>query len=58
VGAHDELTPACAETLRAGIPDSRVVQFDDSSHTAHIEETTRYLDVVGAFLHEVESLTA
>jgi proline-specific peptidase len=58
VGAHDELTPACAETLRAGIPGSRVVQFDDSSHTAHIEETTRYLEVVDAFLREVDSLTA
>jgi proline-specific peptidase len=58
VGAHDELTPACAETLRAGIPGSRVVQFDDSSHTAHIEETTRYLEVVDAFLREVDALTA
>jgi proline-specific peptidase len=58
VGAHDELTPACAETLRAGIPDSRVVQFDESSHTAHIEETTRYLEVVDAFLRQVDALTA
>lgn len=58
VGAHDELTPACAETLRAGIPGSRVVQFDDSSHTAHIEETTRYLEVVDAFLREVDALAA
>lgn len=58
VGAHDELTPACAETLRAGIPGSRVVQFDDSSHTAHIEETTRYLEVVDAFLREADALAA
>jgi proline-specific peptidase len=57
VGGHDELTPACAETMRAGIPGSRVVQFEHSSHTAHIEETERYLAVVGAFLRDVEGGT-
>lgn len=55
VGAHDELTPACAETMRAGIAGSRVELFEHSSHTAHIEETERYLEVVEAFLEEVEA---
>ena len=39
VGKYDELSPTCAETLRQGIAGSRVVQFEHSSHTAHLEET-------------------
>ncbi len=50
VGHYDELTPACAETLRAGIPDSRLVVFENSSHLAHVEEEARYLEVVRDFL--------
>ncbi len=52
VGRYDELTPACAETLRAGIPNSRLVVFEDSAHLAHVEEQARYLEVVRNFLDE------
>ena len=38
VGRYDEITPACAETLRDGIADSRMVLFENSAHLAHLEE--------------------
>jgi proline iminopeptidase len=50
VGKYDELSPTCAETLRQGIAGSRVVQFEHSSHTAHLEETEAYVATVRAFL--------
>lgn len=55
VGRYDELTPACAETLRAGIPASHLVVFENSAHLAHVEETERYLAVVDGFLQETET---
>ena len=55
VGRHDEITPACSETLKEGIPGSKMVVFEESSHLAHVEETERYLQVVGEFLSGVES---
>ena len=54
VGRYDELTPACAETLLKGIPDSRMVVFEESAHVAHLEETEKYLEAVAGFLEEVE----
>jgi proline-specific peptidase len=55
VGRFDEIPVTCAETLRRGIAGSRVVVFEHSGHTAHLEETGRYLQVVGGFLREVEN---
>lgn len=55
VGRFDEIPPVCAETIRRGIAGSRVVVFEHSGHTAHLEETQRYLHVVGEFLREVEA---
>ena len=54
VGRFDEIPPVCAETMRRGIAGSRVVVFEHSGHTAHLEETERYLQVVGDFLQAVE----
>ncbi len=54
-GRHDEATPAIAETVHRGIPGSQWVVFENSSHTAHIEETERYLKVLGEFLTRVET---
>jgi proline-specific peptidase len=54
VGRYDELTPACAETLHQGIHKSRIVVFENSSHSAHIEESERFLQTVSDFLDEVE----
>jgi L-proline amide hydrolase len=54
VGRFDEITPACADTLRKGIPNSQMVVFENSAHSAHLEETDSYLRTVSDFLLEVE----
>jgi proline-specific peptidase len=53
-GRYDLSTPAIAATLVGGIRGSREVVFEESSHTPVLEETDRYLEVVGDFLREVE----
>ncbi len=55
VGRYDELTPTCAETLRRGIPNSRMVIFEESAHLAHLEELDKYRQVVADFMVEVET---
>jgi len=50
VGRYDEITPACAETIHEGIRDSRVVLFENSAHSAHLEEGERFAQVVRDFL--------
>ena len=56
-GRYAEATPAIAETVHRGIPGSEWVMFEQSSHTPHLEETERYLQVVANFLdrHEPSS---
>ncbi|HLO31494.1 MAG TPA: proline iminopeptidase-family hydrolase [Anaerolineales bacterium] len=54
-GRYDEATPAITETVQRGIPGSERVIFENSSHMPHVEETDRYLQVVGQFLSRVES---
>jgi len=49
-GAHDEATPALQERLVELIAGSEWVLFDDSSHMPHVEETERFLSVVGGWL--------
>ncbi|MHB1929711.1 MAG: alpha/beta hydrolase family protein, partial [Acidimicrobiales bacterium] len=49
-GRHDEATPLVVAPLSEHIPDSRWVVFEESSHMPHVEETERYLQVVGDFL--------
>jgi proline-specific peptidase len=56
VGRYDELTPACAETLRDRIAGARMVVFEESSHCAHLEEPERYTRAVEEFLTEVDSV--
>jgi proline-specific peptidase len=50
VGRYDEIPPSCAETMRAGIPDARVVVLEHSGHVSHLEEPETYLAVVRGFL--------
>ena len=57
-GRHDEATPLIAETVHKGIPGSRWVIFEESSHMAHAEEPERYMEVLDGFLSEVESRAA
>ncbi|MFQ6043186.1 MAG: proline iminopeptidase-family hydrolase [Candidatus Poribacteria bacterium] len=54
-GRYDEATPAIAETVHRGIPGSERVLFENSSHTPHLEETERYMQVLTDFLYRVES---
>src|SRR5436190_13166548 len=49
-GRYDEATPALQETLVNGIPDCEAVLFEESSHTPHLEERERYMQVVGDWL--------
>lgn len=54
-GRYDEATPAIAKTVHDGIPGSEWVIFEHSSHTSHVEESERYLQVLGDFLTRVEN---
>jgi L-proline amide hydrolase len=51
-GAYDMCTEPIAGTLLAGLPDAREAVFAESSHMPVLEESDRYLEVVGAFLRE------
>jgi L-proline amide hydrolase len=53
-GRFDELTPMQGDIVHQGIPGSRWVIFEESSHMPHVEEEARYLDVLEDFLQEVE----
>jgi len=53
-GRYDETTPALQEALLAGIRGSEWVCFERSAHVPHVEETERWLEVVGGFLRRVE----
>jgi proline-specific peptidase len=54
-GRHDLSTESISRTLVEGIPHAHVVVMEDSSHTPVLEETERYLEVVGGFLRDVEA---
>jgi proline iminopeptidase len=51
-GRYDEVTPVVAESIHRGIRGSRLVRFEESSHTAFWEERARYLETVVGFLRE------
>ena len=55
VGRHDEITPACAQTIHRGIPGSGMRVFEESAHVAHLEETEAYVEAVAGFLARVEA---
>src|SRR3954468_12417104 len=54
-GRYDMCTEPIAAELVNGISGAREVVFGHSSHTPVLEETDRYLEVVGDFLRETES---
>jgi pimeloyl-ACP methyl ester carboxylesterase len=54
-GRYDMCTESIAATLVGGIGGAREVVFEESSHTPVLEESDRYLEVVGAFMREAES---
>ncbi len=53
-GRYDLSTESIAATLVRGLPQAREVVFEASSHTPVLEETERYLEVVGRFLEDAE----
>ena len=57
-GRYDEATPLIAGTVHTGVPGSRWVIFEASSHMAHAEEPERYQQVLDEFLAEVEARVA
>lgn len=56
VGRYDEITPRCAETLAAGLPDARLVVFENSAHMPHLEEPAAYLGALRQFLRATDSV--
>jgi proline-specific peptidase len=57
-GRYDMCTEPIAAELVNGIRGAREVVLEHSSHTPVLEETERYLEVVGRFLKETESVRA
>ncbi|HLY76348.1 MAG TPA: proline iminopeptidase-family hydrolase [Thermoplasmata archaeon] len=53
-GRYDEVTPAVAEQIHAGIPGSRRVTFEQSSHLPFWEERERFMSVLASFLEDVD----
>ena len=54
-GRYDESTPAINQGLQNSIKNSEWVVFEQSSHTPHLEETGKYLQVLADFLTRVEA---
>lgn len=54
-GRHDEARPAHVAVLAERIADSELVIFENSSHTAFIEEQASYLGVVTDFLARADA---
>jgi proline-specific peptidase len=53
-GRYDEITPACSQTIRDGIPGARMIVFEHSAHCAHLEEPELYANVIEDFLREAD----
>ena len=53
-GRYDMCTETIAAELVDGIRSAREVVFEESSHTPVLEESDRYLDVVGGFMRDSE----
>jgi L-proline amide hydrolase len=51
-GRHDEATPAVVQPFADGIKGARWEMFENSSHSPHIEETERCMQLIGDFLDQ------
>jgi proline-specific peptidase len=56
-GRHDEATPETVARFQESVPAAELVVFEESAHTAPLEEPDRYLEVVRGFLSRVEAGT-
>jgi proline iminopeptidase len=50
VGLHDEITPACAARMKAGLPQAELHVFPNSSHLPFYEEPHLFYPVLTGFL--------
>ena len=50
VGRYDEVTPVCAERIRARISGSELVEFPSSAHLPHWEERSAFMACMRGFL--------
>jgi proline iminopeptidase len=53
-GRYDEATPALAAELKAGIPGSESIIFENSAHMSMVEEPAAYQRTLRDFLHRAE----
>lgn len=53
-GRHDEATPNTMSSFREAVPGAELIVLEESSHTAHLEETERYLELLRKFFRGVE----
>jgi proline iminopeptidase len=51
-GRFDEVIPECSETMHAGIRNSRLEIFENSSPLCHLEEPERFFPLITSFLME------
>ena len=54
-GRYDECTPRLAEEAQRGIPGAERVLFEESSHSAFVEEPERFRSVLTDFLERAEA---
>ncbi len=54
-GQYDEATPALAEELQRGLPNSELVVLEDASHLSFVEQPDQYMQAVERFLSRVEA---
>ncbi len=57
-GRYDEATPTIAQAVTDAIPGARWELLENSSHTCHLEEPERTMQVIGDFLNDVEGSVA
>jgi proline iminopeptidase len=51
-GRYDEVVPECSETMHAGIRNSRLEIFENSSHLCHMEEPDKFFPLLTGFLKD------
>jgi proline iminopeptidase len=54
-GKYDLVSPKCARAIHRGIRGSKLVMFEECSHTALWEDRVRFMEVVRDFLDGVKS---
>lgn len=54
-GKYDMVSPKCAKAIHRGIRGSKLVMFENCSHTALWEDRVRFIEVVRDFLDGVEA---